>query len=141
MSTVLERECIGPNNMIFVFGSNLAGRHGAGAARYAMEHKGAVYGIGIGMIGQSYAIPTKGFKIETLPKEVIQYHTEFFLGFAEATLTSLQFEITRIGCGLAGYEDKDIAPLFVGAPINCHFYEEWRRWLPNAQCDLGPSPK
>jgi hypothetical protein len=110
--------------MIFVFGSNLAGRHGAGAALYAKTHHGAVYGQGIGLQGNSYAIPTKDFYIRTLPLNVIQAYVEIFLSFARGNL-ELQFEVTKIGCGLAGYKESQIAPMFRDAPENCHLPKGW----------------
>lgn len=110
---------------IFVFGSNLAGRHGAGAAKFARERRGAVYGIGVGLQGQSYAIPTKSSKLLTLGRNVIKIYVDEFLAFAAAR-PDLRFEVTRIGCGLAGYEDAEIAPLFAGAPENCDLPEGWR---------------
>lgn len=106
------------NDMIFVFGSNRAGRHGAGAALYAMQHYGAVYGVGEGPTGQAYALPTKGYKVETLPLEEIQEHVVRFLDYAGAC-PWLTFKVTKVGCGLAGYSEKDIMPMFVGAPNNC----------------------
>ena len=63
---------------IFVFGSNLAGRHGAGAARFAVLHHGAIYGQGIGLQGQSYGIPTKDWQVETLPLVDVAQHVEAF---------------------------------------------------------------
>ena len=110
---------------IFVFGSNLAGIHGAGAARYAVEHHGARYRQGIGMQGNSYAIPTKDFHINTLPLEEIQKHVNVFIQFAK-NHPEMSFQVTRIGCGLAGYTDSDIAPMFKGAPVNCQLPEGWR---------------
>ena len=88
--------------MIFVFGSNLAGRHGAGAAKYAMEHHGAEYGVGSGATGDSYAIPTKGYNIENLSKEEIERHIDVFLNYAR-TNDDLVFYLTPVGCGLAGH--------------------------------------
>lgn len=111
--------------MIFVFGSNLAGRHGKGAAKFALEHCGAIYGCGEGMQGQSYAIPTKDHHLRTLPLNQIQYHVNLFIEWARLQ-PELQFQVTRIGCGLAGYTDKDIAPMFKDAPQNCHLPEGWR---------------
>ena len=124
---------------IFVFGSNLAGRHGAGAAKYAMQHYGAKYGVGYGLTGQAYALPTKDWDIDTLPLSAIQVFVYAFIGFARHH-PELHFLITRIGCGLAGYKDLEIAPMFIGSPTNCHFYEEWKNWLPK-QSVLGPSPR
>ena len=117
------------NGEVFVFGSNLAGIHGAGAAKIATAKFGAEYGRGSGFQGLSYAIPTKGFNLEVLPLHTIQHDIEEFVrrtndGF---TLTYGYF-VTRVGCGLAGYSDAEIAPMFKGA-TNCSFAEEWRPYL------------
>lgn len=109
---------------IFVFGSNLAGRHGKGAAQFAMHHHGAVYGVGVGRTGHSYAIPTKDAKIRTLPLDQIQRYVSEFLVYASEH-PELQFEVTRIGCGLAGYQDHQIGPMFIGAPVNCQLPSAW----------------
>lgn len=111
--------------MIFVFGSNLAGRHGRGAALYARLYHGARNGFGNGYQGNSYAIPTKDYNIQTLPLESIGVYVTHFLDFARV-YPQLEFEVTRIGCGLAGYQETDIAPMFKGAPPNCHLPEGWR---------------
>jgi hypothetical protein len=123
----MQQRVLTRNNMnnIFVFGSNLAGRHGAGAALFALQNHGAIYGQGIGMQGDSYAIPTKDFLIKTLPLQIIKWHVNVFLEFATQQ-NILTFNVTRIGCGLAGYKDSDIAPMFKGAPINCLLPEGWR---------------
>ena len=110
---------------IFVFGSNLAGRHGAGAAKHALENHGALYHCGWGIQGNSYGIPTKDLRIKTLPLNIIQLHVEEFIKFAEAHPT-WTFNVTRIGCGLAGYKDHQIAPFFKSAPTNCNLPEGWR---------------
>ncbi len=112
---------------IFVFGSNLAGRHGAGAAKAAMWHFGAKYGVGSGPVGQSYAIPTKGRQLEVLSLKDIVSHVEAFKAYTAAS--SQVFFVTRVGCGLAGYNDAQIAPMFCGASANCVFPEEWRLFL------------
>lgn len=91
---------------MFVFGSNLAGAHGGGAARVARERFGAVWGQGVGLQGQSYAIPTMQGGVETIRPYVDQ-----FIAFAEAH-TELKFYVTRIGCGIAGFTVAEIAPLF-----------------------------
>lgn len=104
---------------IFVFGSNLRGIHGAGAANHAFQNEGAKWGVGVGPVGNSYAIPTKGLKIETLPLIVIKKYVGDFLIYARLQ-PNLEFNVTRIGCGLAGYSDSEIAPLFAGASPNCH---------------------
>ena len=110
---------------IFVFGSNLAGRHGAGAALFARQNHGAIYGQGIGLQGQSYGIPTKGTYLQILPTSAIKHHVDVFLAFA-VEHPELTFNVTRIGCGLAGYTDADIAPMFKNAPINCNLPKGWR---------------
>lgn len=109
---------------IFVFGSNLAGRHGAGAALYARQNCGAEVGVGVGRTGASYALPTKNTDLKTLPLSTIQVYVSEFLLYATSN-PELTFNVTRIGCGLAGYKDKDIAPMFVNAPSNCILPQEW----------------
>ena len=96
-------------NEIFVFGSNLRGMHGGGAARVAMNRFGAVWGQGVGLQGQSYAIPTMQGGVET-----IKPYVDEFMDFA-AVHPELHFYVTRIGCGIAGFSDGEIAPLFAGS--------------------------
>ena len=110
--------------MIFVFGSNLAGIHGAGAALYARRVHGAAIGIGVGRTGNAYGIPTKDTKIRTLSLAVIREHVNDFLKYAAAH-PELEFEVTKIGCGLAGYKEDQIAPMFVGASDNCILPHGW----------------
>lgn len=112
---------------IFVFGSNLGGRHGAGAALIAFQKYGARARQGVGLQGSSYAIPTKNAMLEVLDLYVIESYVKKFLEFAEGS--SDRFWITRVGCGLAGYADVQIAPLFRGASINCNFPKVWRYYL------------
>jgi len=109
---------------IFVFGSNLAGRHGRGAALYARQHHGAIYGQGDGLQGDSYAIPTKDARLRTLPLADIKGYVEGFKTFA-ASRPDLLFKITPIGCGLAGYKPADIAPMFHGSTQNCILPDEF----------------
>lgn len=109
---------------IFVFGSNLAGIHGAGAARFAVLHHGAIYGQGIGLQGRSYGIPTKGMRIETLSLSEISRHVRQFVDFARQR-PDLTFYVTPIGCGLAGYRRGQIRPMFHDMPSNCRFAETW----------------
>ena len=111
---------------IFVFGSNLAGRHGAGAALFARHNHGAIYGQGIGLQGQSYAIPTKDGQLHTLPLTYIEQYVKEFIAFAREHQW-MKFNVTRIGCGLAGYDDYQIAPMFRDAPLNCNLPEGWRK--------------
>lgn len=109
-------------NEIFVFGSNLAGFHGGGAARIAYEQFGAEWGVGAGRTGQCYAIPTMQGGVETIRPcvdEFIEYakqHPEWI------------FLVTRIGCGIAGFTDEQIAPLFAAARDlpNVALPEGWR---------------
>ena len=91
---------------VFVFGSNLEGMHGGGAAWVAFQKFGAVLGCGVGLRGQSYAIPTMQGGVET-----IKPYVDDFIAFASAHPESF-FYVTRIGCGIAGFRDKEIAPLF-----------------------------
>lgn len=113
---------------IFVFGSNLAGVHGAGAAKAAYREMNAQWKVGRGFTGHAYAIPTKDHDIQTLPIDAIKEFVDEFLVDASRT-PELEFFVTRIGCGLAGYKDSDIAVLFRGAPSNCDFPIEWRTYL------------
>lgn len=109
---------------IFVFGSNLAGRHGKGAALWALENRGAIYGQGEGLQGNSYAIPTKDEDLRPLPLEYIRDGVNRFLVFA-ANSPGLNFQLTPIGCGLAGYAPSDIAPMFRAAPDNVQIPREF----------------
>ena len=93
-------------NEIFVFGSNLEGMHGGGAARVAYNKFGAIWGQGVGLQGQSYAIPTMHGGVN-----VIKPYVDEFINFAKSH-TELKFLVTRIGCGIAGFTDEEIAPLF-----------------------------
>ncbi len=96
-------------NEIFVFGSNLQGIHGGGAAYFALHRFGAIMGQGVGLQGQSYAIPTMQGGVDT-----IKPYTDEFVAFAKEH-TELHFLVTLIGCGIAGFRVEDIAPLFTNA--------------------------
>lgn len=96
-------------NEVFVFGSNLFGQHGGGAARTALNKFGAIQGQGVGLQGQSYAIPTMQGGVET-----IKPYVDEFINLAKEH-RELKFYVTRIGCGIAGFRDEDIAPLFAAA--------------------------
>jgi hypothetical protein len=111
---------------IFVFGSNQAGRHGKGAAKFALDNHGAIYGQGFGLQGNSFAIPTKDRYINTLPLSEIKKYIDQFLDEVVRYYSHYTFNITRIGCGLAGYNwENDIRPLFPETlPSNCRFIEE-----------------
>lgn len=106
-----------PDNSIFVFGSNLAGRHGKSAARDARIYFGAQPGIGRGRTGQCYAIPTKDRNLRTLSLTGIAANVREFLRYAMAN-PQLTFYVTPIGCGLAGYAPEQIAPMFADSPEN-----------------------
>lgn len=112
--------------IVFVFGSNMAGRHGKGAARFALENHGAIYGIAEGLQGNSYAIPTRDRNIKTLPLNEIKIYVDNFIKYA-TDHPEMLFVLTRVGCGLAGYTDNDIFPMFKGVPVNCVLPEEWSK--------------
>ncbi len=109
---------------IFVFGSNLQGMHGGGAARVAFEKFGAVWGQGVGLQGQSYAIPTMQGGVETI-KPYIDEFIEFAYECDQNT-----FYVTRIGCGIAGFTDEEIAPMFDEA------YDLYNVRLPKSFADI-----
>ena len=117
-------------NEIFVFGSNLAGRHGKGAAKVAKDNFGAEYGIGFGFTGNTYALPTKDKNLRVMSLVKIQSQIEHFK-FMVQLHPDKMFIVTRVGCGLAGYKDHEIAPLFKGSPSNCVFHCSWRIYLQN----------
>ena len=94
------------DNEVFVFGSNLRGWHQGGAAKHAHRYFGAIWGQGVGLQGQSYAIPTMQGDVET-----IKPYVDEFIIFAQKH-PELRFLVTRIGCGIAGFKDEEIAPLF-----------------------------
>lgn len=107
---------------IFVFGSNLQGAHGGGAARAAVEHFGAIWGQGVGLQGNSYAIPTMQGGVETIAPYVND-----FIDFAQKH-PELRFFVTPIGCGIAGFCAEDIAPLFKAAVSIENIYLPHRFW-------------
>ena len=107
--------------MIFVFGSNLNGIHGAGAAGFAYSKRGAVWGQGEGPQGDSYALPTCIAPGVPLDLRSIRHYVEKFLDFAKRH-PELSFQVTAVGCGIAGYKPSQIAAMFLKAPNNV--------WLP-----------
>lgn len=113
---------------VFVFGSNLAGRHGKGAALFAKERRGAKPGKGEGHYGNSYAIPTKDKNLRTRSLVDIQQSVWTFLDYA-GMHPELKFKLTPIGCGLAGYKPKDIAPMFLTTPKNVQLPEEFLQFF------------
>lgn len=122
------------NNEIFVFGSNLGGIHGSGAALVARTKFGAQYFIGAGPTGNSYGIPTKNETVEhSLPLSVIKRYVDQFIEYANLCEwrgdEREQFFVTGIGCGLAGFKPEQIAPMFKDAPDNCSFPDIWQPYL------------
>lgn len=115
---------------IFVFGSNRCGWHGAGAARHALDHCGARYGQAEGRQGNSYAIVTLELRPGKRPVDLVEIETGVrrFLRYARR-FRNLTFDLTPIGCGLAGFRPEQIAPMFRGAPANVLLPPEFRRVL------------
>ena len=126
---------------IWVFGSNLAGRHGKGAAKIARTNFRAEYGCGQGPTGYAYAIPTKDAHLGILPIAHIRKSVEDFIAYAKAS-PKKEFFVTRIGCVLAGYSDEEIAPFFRDVPTNCSMPAEWKQYIgPNAQHAASTEPE
>ena len=113
---------------VFVFGSNLAGRHGRGAAKTAKEEYAARQGCGEGPTGHAYAIPTKSETLKPLPRSEIYYYVCKFKDYAKRN-DDLTFNVTAIGTGLAGYTHQEIAPMFNGCPENCQLPDEWAGFI------------
>lgn len=120
-----ERPCL-PLEMVYVFGSNLAGRHGKGAALEARNSYGAKYGQGIGLQGRSYGIPTKDENLEILSIHDIAPYVHEFVEFTKTS--GRTFYLTSVGCGLAQYHPRDITPLFKGVEY-CQLPESWLEYL------------
>ena len=98
-------------NKVFVFGSNEAGIHGAGAAKFAIDELDAKTGLGFGSTAFTFAIPTKDWGLKVLSLDVIMFYIGRFIQYAKRH-PERDFYVTQIGCGLAGYTPEDIAPLF-----------------------------
>jgi hypothetical protein len=120
------------DNSIFVFGSNNQGIHGAGAAKIARELFGAKLKIAKGLCGQSYAIPTRNMVskniFENIELPTVKRNIEKFVIFTIENKEK-SFYLTRVACGLAGYHDSTIAPLFYECGINCSFPRNWKKFL------------
>lgn len=114
---------------VFVFGSNKEGRHGKGAALEARLKWGAIYGQAEGRQGNSYAIITKELRPnkQKVTVQEVAKGVEKFLSHADLT-PDTNFLVTRIGCGLAGFKDEEIGPLFAGAPSNVKLPKEWENY-------------
>lgn len=110
----------------FVFGSNLAGNHGAGAAKYAALHYQAEIGVGIGPTGNAYALPTKDEKLRRLSLDKISFHLKMFLKYAEKNEDTI-FILTPIATGFAGYSRKQVLDIlkFCQIPDNVVFSKQW----------------
>lgn len=115
---------------IFVFGSNMAGRHGKGAALTARCRYGAEYGVGVGATGRAYALPTKDEELKTLPLRGIKLRVRELCQYAANNMKDT-FIVTKVGCGLAGYKDEEIAPLFEVSEPNMVFDLDWEIYLGN----------
>ena len=120
-------------NMVFVFGSNTEGIHGAGAAKFALQHHGANFGQGHGKQGNSYAIATRTVEqgnpyIVDLPFDAVKANVAAFIEHAKANPQD-EFQVTQIGTGHAGFTVEQMAPLFLDAPDNCLFDSAWEPWL------------
>lgn len=118
-----------PDDFIFVFGSNLRGAHGKGAAECAKNYFGAIYGKGEGIQGQSYAVPTKDHNIKTRDISDIRPAVDRLIEFANANKHKV-FIITELGTGLARLDPGSMAGLFYRAPLNCVLPFEWGEYLP-----------
>lgn len=117
---------------VFVFGSNLSGYHGGGAARAAHQLYGAEWSKAEGHFGRTYAIPTVQHEIAgPLTVAEIAEAVDRFIAYATSH-PELSFFVTRIGCGLAGHKDSDIAPMFSGAPLNCSLPDAWAAHIQGA---------
>lgn len=140
---------------VFVFGSNDAGIHGAGAARAASLYRQFPWGCGEGYAKRCYAIPTKDLEIRSHTLAIVRRNVGSFLMFANEILDleaaygadrntvlygHTQFQVTRIGCGLAGFTDEEIAPLFADAPLNCWFDKTWQPLLGDEHPYWGSFP-
>lgn len=113
------------DDRVFVFGSNLLGIHGAGAAAYAFDDLGAYWGVGEGIMGNSYALPTCYRPGEPVTMMELAVYVQNFLDYA-GDHPELRFFVSQVGCGLAGFREDEVAPLFAEAPDNCDLPPGWR---------------
>jgi hypothetical protein len=120
-----------PKETIFVFGSNLAGRHGAGGAKDALDYFGAIYGQASGLQGNSYGIPTKDKSFQVLSLNNISKYTSEFIEHARL-YPNRTYLITPFGTGLSRLSASDIASLFTTLPSNCIFPHTWVKFFPNS---------
>lgn len=121
---------------VFVFGSNYYGLHGGGAARYAADKLGAEMGVWEGMTGRSYALPTCSEPGVSLPIEDVRGHVNKFIDYAYDH-PDVKFFVSAVGCGLAGLQEWEVAPMFLDAPENCILPPGWKE-LGQLVDDEGP---
>ena len=107
----------------------MSGIHGAGAARYAHQFRRAVWGVGEGITGDCYALPTKGLNITFMDLDQVQKGVQKFMKYAYDH-PNTEFQVTQVGCGLSGFTKEQIAPMFEYAWENCYFDYAWRNLLP-----------
>lgn len=107
----------GESNTVFVFGSNMNGEHIGGSAKHAFEYYGAEWSVAYGPTGSTYAIPTLDNNFNKLPLNVIQAFVDNFLDYVKIN-PELTFEVVDIGCGIAGFEPEQIAPMFIDYPYD-----------------------
>jgi hypothetical protein len=112
-------------NEIFVFGSNTAGIHGAGAALQAHRQFGAKLGCGVGLTGDCYAFPTLNERFERLPLSRLESERDELYRTCGQNPGWL-FLLTKVGCGLAGFPEATMRGLFINPPINLILPEDWR---------------
>ena len=120
-----------PEDTVFVFGSNLAGKHHGGAAAIAVEHFGALLGVGRGWSGQSFAIPTMNEHLQQMPLSQIQHYVDDFKIYTKNHAKNKYF-LTAVGCGIAGYTVEEIAPMFKGISRNVIFPASFRPFVEKA---------
>ncbi|MEB3766364.1 hypothetical protein [Acinetobacter sp. MD2] len=126
------------DDTIFVFGSDLAGKHSEGAARIAQQFFGALHGVGRGWSGQSFAIPTLNEHLQPMLLAQIQHYIEDFKIYTKQHPNTHYF-ITALGCGQAGYQTSDIAPLFRGISSNVTFPESFQPYIETNAAALFPN--
>lgn len=117
-----------PENTVFVFGSDMAGQHADGAAKTAVEHFGALNGVGRGWSGQSYAIPTMNEHLQQMPLSQIQHYINHFKIYTK-NHSKIQYFVTSLGCGIAGYKIEEIAPMFKGISRNVILPQSFRPFV------------
>ena len=123
------------DGQVFVFGSNLLGMHGGGAAAYALKNCGAIWGQGEGLQGSSYALPTKASYEQSLTVEQLYDHVMTFIDYATVH-PEMEFFVTRVGCGLAGFTDEEVGPMFAATPSNCVLPTAWEKYPGGILCGV-----